>query len=126
MRIDEAYEGLDAEGNLVGYVVRVTSSDGFDGDVSLALGVNTDNVINGIAFTTLNETPGMGMRAADPEFKDQFAGRAVSGFTLNKSGTAASDTEIDTVSGASITSGAVVNAVNAGLDFILNVAKGGN
>ena len=38
-------------------------------------------------------------------------------FTLNKAGDSTADNEIDTVSGASTSSGAVVNAVNAALDF---------
>ena len=44
----------------------------------------------------------------------------VDSFTLNKSGGSTADNEIDSVSGASITSGAVVNAVNSGLDFYHN------
>lgn len=123
--INEAYVGVDASGNTVGYVVRATSSDGFDGDVSMAVGFTPDGVINGIDFTELNETPGMGMRVADPDFKDQFVGKAVSQFTLNKAGGSTEDDQIDTVTGASTTSGAVVNAVNAALDFFHNAVKGG-
>ncbi|MBR1560032.1 MAG: RnfABCDGE type electron transport complex subunit G [Clostridia bacterium] len=123
--INEAYTGYDADGNVAGYVVRATSSDGFDGDVSMAVGFDPDGVVNGIDFTELNETPGMGMRVADPEFKDQFNGKAVTQFTLGKSGTSTSDDMIDSVSGASTTSGAVVNAVNAAIDFFNNTMKGG-
>ena len=123
--INEAYQGLDASGNIVGYVIRATSSDGFDGDVSMAVGLNAEGAVNAIDFTTLNETPGMGMRVADPEFKDQFSGKAVSRFTLNKAGGSTADDQIDTVSGASTTSGAVVNAVNAALDFFNTTVKGG-
>ena len=67
----------------------------------------------------------MGMRADEPAFKDQFAGRMVDSFLLNRSGVSSKDNEIDSVSGASTTSGAVVKAVNAGLDFFNNVLKGG-
>ena len=123
--INEAYEAFDADGNLAGYVVRATSSDGFDGDVSMAVGLDPDGVVNGISFTELNETPGMGMRCGEPEFMDQFAGKAVSKFILGKAGTATEDDQIDSVSGASTTSGAVVNAVNAALDFYANNMKGG-
>ena len=123
--INEAYVGVDAAGETVGYVIRATSSDGFDGDVSMAVGLNAEGAINAIDFTTLNETPGMGMRVADPEFKDQFNGRAVSKFTLNKAGGSTEEDQIDTVSGASTTSGAVVNAVNAALDFFNTTVKGG-
>ena len=59
----------------------------------------------------------MGMRADEPEFKDQFSGVNVEKFTLNKAGGSTADDEIDSISGASVTSRAVVNAVNAAIDF---------
>lgn len=124
--IEEAFTGYDANDEIAGYVVRVTSADGFDGNVSLAVGLDAEGTVNGIAFTTLNETPGMGMRVAEPEFKDQFNGKNVESFVLDKAGTNTDDNAIDTVSGASTTSGAVVNAVNAALDFFRTVVKGGN
>ena len=123
--INEAYTAYDADGNTAGYVVRATSADGFDGNISMAVGLSPEGVVNGISFTELNETPGMGMRCGESEFMGQFAGKAVSRFTLNKAGGSTADDEIDTVSGASTTSGAVVNAVNAALDFYENNMKGG-
>ena len=104
----------------------MTSGDGFDGDITLVVGVDPEGVVNGIAFTELNETPGMGMRCAEPAFKDQFNGRNVKTFRLNKAGASDNSADgIDAVSGASISSGAVVNAVNAGLDFFHAVIKEG-
>ena len=124
--INEAYIAKDADGNTVGYAISATSSDGFDGNVSLAVGLNAEGVLNGISFTELTETPGMGMRVDELAFKDQFAGRSVTKFTLNKAGGSTEDDQIDSVSGASTTSGAVVNAVNAALDFFHSFMKGGN
>ena len=123
--VDEVYVGRTADGNVAGYAIRVTSADGFDGNVTLAVGLSPEGTVNGIAFTDLHETPGMGMRVDEPAFKNQFSGKAVSKFTLNKSGGSTADDEIDTVSGASTTSGAVVNAVNAALDFFHTAVKGG-
>jgi hypothetical protein len=88
-------------------------------------GITNADMLTGIDFIELNETPGMGMRAAEPAFKDQFSGRMVSGFTLNKSGGSNAPDQIDAISGATVTSSAVTNAVNAGLDFYYNVIKGG-
>ena len=72
----------------------------------------------------LNETAGMGSRAGDPAFMGQFENRSVTQFVHNKGG-ASGDNTIDAISGASTTSGAVVNAVNAGLDFFHSVTGGG-
>ena len=124
VRIKEAWKGADASGETKGYAIAVTTSDGFEGNISLAVGMAPDGTLNGIAFTELKETAGMGMRAADPEFKGQFAGRKVERFELLKSGGASQDDQIDSISGASITSQAVVNAVNAALDFYNSVAEG--
>ena len=88
--------------------------------------LDPDGVVNGIAFTELNETPGMGMRVDEDDFKAQFSGKDVAKFTLNKAGGSVADDEIDSISGASTTSGAVVNAVNAALDFFRTTVKGGN
>ena len=125
VRINEAFVGKDASGNVAGYVVSVTSSDGYDGDVTIALGLDAEGGVIGISFTELHETPGMGMLCDEPAFKDQFNGRKVDKFELLKKGGSTADTEIDSVSGASTTSGAVVNAVNAGLDFYRTMFAGG-
>ncbi len=123
--INGAVVGRGADGSVVGYVISVTTAEGNDGNITLSVGISADGVVNGIAFTELNETPGMGMRCGEPEFMSQFEGKEVSKFTLVKSG-AASDGEIDAITGATVTSKAVVNAVNAGVDFYANVLKGGN
>ncbi len=115
--IGEVVVGKDGSGNVVGYVVLATTHDGFDGDISMAVGILPDGTVEAISFTVLNETAGMGMRAAEPEFKDQFAGVLTDAFTLNKSGNSTEASDIDTISGASTTSGAVINAVNTALDF---------
>ncbi|MBR2263269.1 MAG: RnfABCDGE type electron transport complex subunit D [Firmicutes bacterium] len=124
-RINEAVVGVDASGNVAGYVISVTNSDGYDGDITISLGLDPEGGINSIAFTELHETPGMGMLCDEPAFKDQFNGRKVDAFELLKKGGSTAETEIDSVSGASTTSGAVVNAVNAGLDFYRTVFAGG-
>ena len=114
--VNEAFVAKDGSGNVVGYALSVTSGDGYDGNVTLSLGLDATGKVLGIAFTELTETPGMGMLADEPAFKDQFVDRQVTQFVHNKGG-ATGDNVIDAISGASTTSGAVVNAVNAGLDF---------
>ena len=123
--VNEAFVGKDAAGNTVGYALSVTSGDGYDGNVTLSVGLDATGKVLSIAFTELTETPGMGMLADEPAFKDQFANKQVTQFVHNKGG-ATGDNVIDAISGASTTSGAVVNAVNAGLDFFHSVMQGGN
>ena len=115
----------DDKGDTTGYAISVTTADGYHGNITLAVGIDDDGSLNGISFTELNETAGLGMRVDEDEFKNQFADVTVERFKLNKAGGSTADDEIDSVSGASTTSGAVVNAVNAALDFYKNTVKGG-
>lgn len=117
-KIQGAAVGVDASGNVVGYAVTVFNSDSYDGGLTLVVGIREDGTVNSISFTELHDTAGMGMKCGDPEFKDQFNNVKVEKFTLNKAGGSTEDDVIDSVSGASMTSGAVVNAVNAALDFV--------
>ena len=114
--IKDALVGKDAAGNVVGYAVSVTSAEGYDGNVTLSIGVNTEGVINGISFTELHETPGKGMLCGEPAFMDQFAGKVADKLMLGE--------DVDGITGVTITSKAVVNAVNAGLDFINTQLRG--
>ena len=120
--INEAVIGVDANGQVVGYVISATSGNGYEGNIKLSIGITPDGTVKGIAFTELNETPGKGSLAAEPGFINQFDNRSVTQFVLNGSGSDG----IDAISGATITSTAVVNAVNAGLDFFHSVMQGGN
>lgn len=123
--INSAVAGKDASGNIVGYVISATSAEGYDGNITVSVGILTDGTVTGISFTELHETPGMGMRCEEPEFKDQFAGRLVDTFKVLKDGGGTQPEEINAVSGCTTSSKAVTNAVNASLDFFRNVIMGG-
>ena len=116
--------GDDANNTLVGYVVLVTSSEGYGGDIQIAVGMDTDYKITGLSFLTLNETAGLGMEADTDEFKQQFIGKSVDQFSYTKTGST-QDSEIDALSGATITTSAVTNAVNAALRTIQYLTAGG-
>lgn len=115
--IQQVIAGIDASGQTVGYVISAATGDGYDGTIAMSVGIDIDGTVTGIEFTEINESAGMGMLCAEPEFKDQFSGKKVDSFVLNKAGGSANPEEIDSVSGASKSSGAIVNAVNAALGF---------
>ena len=62
---------------------------------------------------------------AEEVLKPQFAGKNAEVFTYTKSG-AVSDDQIDAISGATITTNAVTNGVNAGLYYFRTQLKGGS
>ena len=124
--INEAFAAKDAEGNIVGYAMSLSTGDAYQGKpVTLSLGLDTQGKVLGIAFTELDQTPGLGALADESDFKDQFIGQQTTKFVHNKGGVTG-DYVIDAITGASTTSGAVVNEVNAGLDFFYSVLQGGN
>ena len=123
-KVNEAVKGYAADGSVAGYAISVTSSEGYDGDITLSVGITDDGVVNSICFTELHETPGKGMLADDPLFKDQFNNRKATSFSILMTGKSLSDNEIEVISGATITTKAIVNAVNAAYDFYLSVIKG--
>ena len=122
--INEVVQALDASGSPIGYAFTVTTSEGYDGDIQFAMGVKDDNTMNGISILTIAETAGLGMKADTDEFKSQFADKNVEKFEYTKNG-ATEDSQIDALSGATITTNAMVNGVNAGL-CAFTYEKGGN
>lgn len=117
VQIDEVMKVLDAQGGEIGYVLTVTDHEGYGGDIQFAMGVRTDGTLNAISFLSIGETAGLGMKAQEDAFKGQFAGKKVERFSYTKDG-ASAETEIDAISGATITTNAVTNGVNAGLSYI--------
>ena len=102
--------------NVLGYIVNTSSASGFGGDIQLLVGISLDGTVIGLDFLVINETPGLGMPATQPDFTGQFAGINVESFTVTTTGESG-DGVIDALSGATITTNAVVSAVNAALYY---------
>ncbi len=106
----------DASGAETGYIIK-GSAAGYGGSVIVVVGVDADLKVTGISFPeTLPETAGLGQKATEPAFYEQFAGKGTK-LSVKKGGGAGED-EIDAISGATITSTAVTNTVNAATEFV--------
>ena len=112
--LSEILEAKDASGNMLGYVLSIIDPEGYGGDISFMMGIRLDGTLNGISILSIGETAGLGMNADTDAFKSQFANKKVDKFTFTKTGST-SDSEIDALSGATITTTAMTNGVNAGL-----------
>nr|WP_294463642.1 RnfABCDGE type electron transport complex subunit G [uncultured Sellimonas sp.] len=119
--IDEAVEAKQG-GETMGYVITATDPNGYGGDIQVSVGIETDGTVNGIAILSINETAGLGMKASEPEFYEQYSGKQTDHFYVSKDG--GEGEEIDAISGATITSRAVTGAVNASLGYFQNVLGG--
>lgn len=121
--IDEIVEAVDGSGASLGYIITVISSEGYGGDIKFTMGVQADGTMNGISILSISETAGLGMRANTDEFKSQFVGKNTDKLVYTKNG-ASADNEIDALSGATVTTNAMTNGVNAGL-CAFRVMEGG-
>ncbi len=121
--VGTVYEALGADKTVLGYVLQTTSSEGYGGSIVLYMGVTLDGVLKDISILEISETPGLGMQAEKvlaPQFHEKKAGS----FTFTKTGSQ-SESEIDAISGATITTKAVTNAVNGGLKAAARLMQGG-
>lgn len=120
--IEEALLAKNEKGELLGYVFSITGKEGYGGDINISLGVFTDGTISGIEILTMSETAGLGAKCTEDSFKNQFAGKNADALEVVKSSTG-SASDINAISGATITSKAVTKAVNAGIYFVNNVSE---
>lgn len=124
VEIENVLKALGTDGSLLGYVLTVTSHEGYGGDITFTMGIAADGTLNGISILDISETAGLGMKA-ESVLKPQFAGKKVPSFTYTKQGSA-SDSQIDAISGATITTNAFTNAVNGGLYYFQTQLGGGS
>lgn len=119
----EVYEGLKG-GDVIGYTIK-TSPKGYGGAVEVMVGISTDGKITGVDIGNHSETPGLGSKASDPAFKDQYLDKDVANSLLVVKGSVNNDNEISAISGATITSNGVTSGVNAAMK-IYNEKLSGN
>ena len=115
--LDDVQVAKDASGNTVGYVITVTAKDASQATITFSVGIQNDGTVNGYSITDIAETPGLGMKAQDADFIAQFRNKLVDAFTVVKN-PPASDSEIESISGATITSKAIANGCNAALVYL--------
>lgn len=117
---DGGFEPVDAE--LIDNVVDVyqavngsgmtftTTAKGFGGTVTVMTGIDTNGAITGVKVTGHSETPGLGTKAMTPEHLSQYIGQ-----TAITNSSESGKTEIDAVTGATISSNAIFRAVDTAL-----------
>lgn len=122
--VTEIYEAKNSSGSRLGYVINLSTKEGYGSEISFAMGVTNERHLNGISILSSQETVGLGLEA-ETVLVPQFMDKDVTTFTYTKTGSQ-SDSEIDAISSATITTRAFVNAVNEGLIYFdNNLAKEG-
>lgn len=122
--IDEAGIVKDSADGLLGYVMTLTSPNGYNGDITITMGYTAGRRVTRIEFITLNETAGFGLRAKEAAYMDQFQDIEGAG-PLQYAADDGRGRTLDGISGATITSKAVLEAVNAGILFAEDLLESG-
>ncbi|HJH50283.1 RnfABCDGE type electron transport complex subunit G [Merdimonas faecis] len=106
------------DGGETGYVITTTDGEGYGGDIQVTVGITADGTVSGVSFLSISETAGLGMKATEASFYEQYVGVQTDQFYVSKDG--GEGEPIDALSGATITTRAVTGAVNAALAYFQN------
>lgn len=112
-----------SNGKITGYVINMVTN-GYNSGLKVTVGIGTDGTVKGVSITEHSESAGLGAKAAEPAFKDQFRGKSIdTPLAVVKSG-ASKDNEIQAITSSTITSKAVTNAVNTAVAFYKQYFEG--
>ena len=112
---EKVYRGT-GNGKPVGYAVS-TAPSGYGGEINMIVGLDETFRVTGVKIVSFSETPGLGSKASEPKFLDQFKGKGADVSVVK--GSAKSSNEVAAVSGATISS----KAVTAGVAEAIKLAK---
>ncbi|MFC1983537.1 FMN-binding protein [Chloroflexota bacterium] len=101
---DDIYT-LYSDGTEIGYAFLAVGK-GYGGDIKILIGLEDETTMKGITIISQTETPGLGSRIAEESFASKFTGLNINDVALKQDGG-----QIDALTGATISSGAVVDAV---------------
>lgn len=113
--IETSMYALDADKNVLGYVIKVLSTEGYSGNIRFLVGFKLDGTINSVALLEIKESAGLGMNA-EAVLIPQYEGKQIMIFEVTKTG-ASKENQVDAISGATITTDAINNGVNAAASY---------
>ena len=111
------YYEAELDGEIIGYAA-VAGGAGFGGQIKLVVGIKTDGTVKSVWILSHKETPGLGSRVAEEGFLNQFRGKNLNELRLRKN-----DGEIDAITGATISSSAVTDAVHQKVQELVEILK---
>ncbi len=117
----------DADGKFVGMVIK-TSVAGYKGSIVMLVGIDAKGNINSYKVLSHTETPGLGDKITSEKFSAQFTGKLTDESLVVVKRAAQKSSEIQAITGATISSKAVTLAVNSAIDaynLVINSGEGG-
>lgn len=120
--VQEVFEALDSSNKVIGYTVK-TATAGYADKIEVTTGISVKGKITGVSVGNNSETPGLGSKAAEPAFQDQFNDQSVKK-KLEVVKSAPGEGQIQALTGATITSNGVTVGVNTAVQAF-NMLNGG-
>ena len=119
------YKVMGSEGKELGYAF-LASGNGYQGEIKLIVGADVGlTTLKGMEVLESQETPGLGAEIAVSPFKDQFAGLPIThSIEYVKNQKPTEPYQIEAITGATISSRAVVNILNKKIDEMRKVFAG--
>ncbi len=108
------YEG----DNIAGYTF-VAAGKGYGGPINILVGMNADYTLRDMEVLSHIETPGLGGKITEEPFTGQFAGLAADEIALSRDGG-----KIDAITGATISSRAVTEAIQGRMIEVIEILSG--
>ena len=119
--IEEIYEGIN-EGELIGYTFKTTPS-GYGGQIVVNVGISLDGTVSGINIVSHTETPGLGAKATEESYQDQYKEKSIDSPLEVVKITPSGENEIQAIAGATVTSNGVTDGVNIAIDLFNQYLK---
>lgn len=119
--VSEVYEGLK-NNQIVGYTIK-SLPKGYGGTIEVMVGISIEGNITGVKIGNNSETPGLGSKATEAFFRNQFNNKNISTPLTVVKGSTSDESNIVAISGATITSNAVTTGVNAAMDMYKEISK---
>jgi len=119
--IEEIYEGIN-EGELIGYTFKTTPS-GYGGQIVVNVGISLDGTVSGINIVSHTETPGLGAKATEESYQDQYKEKSIDSPLEVVKSTPSGENEIQAIAGATVTSNGVTDGVNIAIDLFNQYLK---
>lgn len=121
--VTEVNEGKKSS-DVSGYAIKVLTK-GYGGQIEMMVGVSKEGEVKGIKILSHSETPGLGANAPQPKFSGQFKGKPTDKKLEVVKTAPANKSEVQAITGATITSRAVTKGVNEAVDYYKAELKGG-
>lgn len=122
----ELYAVFDENGTSLGYAMPF-EGNGFQGKIRLMFGINEDlSTVVGLSVLDQLETPGLGTKVTEDFFTQRFSNLSTNPDIVFIKGAAATQgNQVETITGATISSKAVIKIVDDGVKKLKEFKQGG-